>query len=306
MLFTFTLGLRSGFSVRPYSNGSGPGKPSPRWACTPVQVYEDASAARLSIVSDYRGQTVIYQWFNKVTGESYVGSTKNLGSRMSKYFHPPLLGNSLVYLNLAVYGQTNFSFAILEVLGPSSTVTKEVRLAREQVHLNWIFATYGNLCLNILTLAGSSEGFKHSQVTREYLRSIRLGFSLSVETRAKLSQLFSGSLNPFFGKGHSAETLSAMSAKKQGSLNPMFGQAKSPAFLANQLSSSKLGSLNPNFKPVYVWNVALDRQEGPYGSKEILRQYKISGPKFYAALRGGSSYNGYYFSRNPFTSRPVV
>lgn len=241
-----------------------------------------------------------------MTGESYVGSTINLGNRMSKYFNPPLLGNSLVYLSLAVYGQANFSFAILEVLGPSSTVTKEVRLAREQVHLDWIFATYGNLCLNILTLAGSSQGFKHTQATRDYLSSLKIGLFLSMETRTRLSLLFSGSLNPFFGKSHSAEAISTMTAKKQGALNPMYGQAKSPAFLANQLSASKLGSLNPNFKPVYVWNIALDRQEGPFGSKEILRQYKISGPKFYAALRGGSSYNGYYFSRNPFTSRPVV
>lgn len=40
-------------------------------------------------------------------------------------------------------------------------------------------------------------GFKHSKKTKLFLAELRKGSNLSIQTRKRLSELFSGELNPF-------------------------------------------------------------------------------------------------------------
>ena len=65
-------------------------------------------------------------------------------------------------------------------------------------------------------------GFKHSEESKRLISEFRKGKPLSSETKKRLSELFSGELNPFWSKIHSPETLEKMSKSKLGVLNPMF------------------------------------------------------------------------------------
>lgn len=128
---------------------------------------------------------------------------------------------------------------ILETLEPGK---KGILLELEQKAFDKCKPPY-----NILTIASSSLGFKHSSETKSLLSSLRLGNSLSEDTKAKLSELNKGEGNPFFGKKHNLESLTKMSESKKGELNPMFGKVKSSEFIAMQKSDNKRGELNPMF-----------------------------------------------------------
>ena len=139
------------------------GKHKPIWGTKPVKVYDNA-LLKSQILRDFKGKTVIYQWFNNITGESYIGSALDFTKRMGKYYNPKnlSLNTSLIYASINLYGHEAFSLAILEVLGTTNSVPKSFILDREQYYLNCIFNHYGNLCLNILRIAGSSQGYKHT------------------------------------------------------------------------------------------------------------------------------------------------
>lgn len=40
----------------------------------PVRIYHNAKLSKSDIINDFKDNTVIYMWFNKVTGQVYVGS----------------------------------------------------------------------------------------------------------------------------------------------------------------------------------------------------------------------------------------
>lgn len=71
--------------------------------------------------------------------------------------------------------------------------------------------------------------------------------------KKKLSQLFSGELNPFWSKKHNSNSLNKMSKSKIGELNPMFGKPKSKEFI-EQMYKDKTGANNPMSKKVYVYD----------------------------------------------------
>jgi hypothetical protein len=131
---------------------------------------------------------------------------------------------------------------------------------------------------------------------------MRLGKKLSTATIDKLRLASVGENNTFFGKIHTEDSLAKMSLLKKGSLNPMYGKNKSAAF--KFFMGCTNGSDNPNYKPIFVWDIENKIQLGPFGSKSILSMFHISGPKYYEYLDSGLSYKGYYYSRKPFTSPP--
>jgi hypothetical protein len=126
----------------------------------PVAIYSDIEAQKSTIYHDNRNKAGIYRLTNKITGSSYIGSSVNLSRRFTNYFSILFLTrevarmNSIIYRALLKYGFLNFKLEILEYCKPAD------RLAREQYYLDLCSPKY-----NILTKAGSSQGFKHSPET---------------------------------------------------------------------------------------------------------------------------------------------
>lgn len=137
-------------------------------------------------------------WFNKKTGQVYIGSGINGSSRLASYFRDSVLnlkrGNSRIYKSILKYGHDSFSLIILEVLGESVNISKAECLGREQYYLDWAFKKYGLLVLNYLREASSSLGFKHSEQVKKIISELATGRKHSEETKQKLGEMFKGGI----------------------------------------------------------------------------------------------------------------
>lgn len=126
----------------------------------PVVSYSNADKDKFIIYKENKNKSGIYRWNNLVTGDSYVGSALNLTNRLSKYFSPIFLkrnilkSKSRINNSLLKYGYNNFSLDILEYCEPS------VLIKREQYFIDTLNPKY-----NILKIAGSSLGYKHTRET---------------------------------------------------------------------------------------------------------------------------------------------
>jgi group I intron endonuclease len=96
-----------------------------------------------------------------VNGKCYIGSSSNLGTRLSIYFSKKQMFNilskskSLIYSALLKYGYDDFTLEILEYC------SVDILIEREQYYINYFKSEY-----NILKAANSRLGLKHSVETR--------------------------------------------------------------------------------------------------------------------------------------------
>jgi group I intron endonuclease len=93
-------------------------------------------------------------------------------------------GSSAIYSAILKYGYSNFSLDILEYC------EKDVLIEREQYYIDTLNPKY-----NILKIAGSRTGFKHSEKTKALIsinnkgeNNPNLGKILTKETRKKISE----------------------------------------------------------------------------------------------------------------------
>nr|QJQ35508.1 GIY-YIG endonuclease [Fusarium begoniae] len=110
--------------------------------------------SRLLINKDNRNKSGIYRWLNKKDNKCYVGSATILPRRIKRYFSVKGLNNSncrLISRALLKHGHSNFRLEILE------HCKKDVLYKREQYYMDMYKPVY-----NILKVAGSSLGYKHS------------------------------------------------------------------------------------------------------------------------------------------------
>lgn len=264
------------------------------------------------MLSDLKNQAVIYMWFNKITGKVYIGSAIDGKKRLYRYFSPSVLKtNSLIYKNILKYGHNSFSVSILEVLGETNSVSKSHILAREQFYLDWALKTYGLQVLNLLTKTDSSLGFNHTSDTKAKIAKGRLK-GHSPETRNKLSQMFSGKDNPFFGKKHTSELITKLK-QRTGEFNPMFNKAKSPEFIAHMYKDRR-GVNNPMFgkakseetlaklrKMVWVYDVEKNyKLLGVFPTVMCTKTFHIGYETLTKRLQDGKIHKGKYFSIKPF------
>lgn len=150
-----------------------------RWLATiPVKVYENADTQKADILKENKGKSGVYRWTNNVNGKTYVGSAVSLRARFYVYYSANRLTKSKMPIYMASeilkYGYSNFTLDILEYCEPSDL------LAREQYYLDLLKPGY-----NLLSKAGSSLGFKHSEA--ESLTKLRAR-QHSVETKRKMSE----------------------------------------------------------------------------------------------------------------------
>lgn len=137
----------------------------------PVVVYENADTQKELIVGDSRGKAGVYRWINKQNGNSYVGSAVNLTKRFLGYYNFKQIskGNMAINKALLKYGYSNFQLEILEYCEPTDAIE------REQYYINLLNPSY-----NILKIAGSSFGYKHTEESKVLMR----GRKLSEQTKA--------------------------------------------------------------------------------------------------------------------------
>ena len=165
----------------------------------PVYSYENLHLESIQelIKQETKGLSGIYLILNKITLDYYIGSasTSRLFVRFSNHLIH-LSGSKIVKLAVRKYKLKNFSFFILELF--PDIVTKENNkqlLDLEDFYLKSLLPNY-----NILTEAGSSFGYKHTELDRIKLKSndslerrLKIGnfnkdMFLSEETKEKIRQ----------------------------------------------------------------------------------------------------------------------
>lgn len=148
-------------------------------AVFPVITYSNADTLKVSIVRENKSKSGVYRWVNLINGKTYVGSSINLGSRLRDYFKYSFLTQPKnkkmpIYNALLKYGYSNFRLEILEYCDVMTLIE------REQYYIDTLRPEY-----NILTIAGSSLGFKHTETAlaklREHLYKLNLEKGLKVE-----------------------------------------------------------------------------------------------------------------------------
>lgn len=121
-------------------------------------MYYNADKDKNLIYEDNRKKCGIYCWINLENNKFYIGSSNNLSKRFSWYYSLILIREAksinLISKALLKYGYSGFSLYILEYCEPL------VLLEREQYYIDTLKPEY-----NILKIAGSSLGFKHSEET---------------------------------------------------------------------------------------------------------------------------------------------
>ena len=167
---------------------------------SPVYIFENLNLEniRKQILNDTKGLSGIYMIVNKITKDYYIGSaaTNRFYARFSNhliYFR----GSKIVKTAVKKYKLDNFAFIILELY--PNIVTKENNkefLDLEDRYLKLLLPNY-----NILTEAGSSFGYKHTEVDRKKMKD------LYTDTRRELI----GGLNK--GKKLSPETIEKLREK---------------------------------------------------------------------------------------------
>jgi group I intron endonuclease len=163
----------------------------------PVYIFEnlDSENSRKLILSKVKGLSGIYMILNKTTKDYYIGSasTNRIYARFSNHLIY-LTGSKVVKLAVKKYDLKNFAFIILELY--PNIVTKENNkelLDLEDKYLKLLLPNY-----NILTEAGSSFGYKHTEIDRQKMKDI-----YTIERRERI-----GNLNR--GKNLSSETIEKM------------------------------------------------------------------------------------------------
>ena len=137
----------------------------------PVYIFEnlDSENIREQILNETKGLSGIYMIVNKITKDYYIGSaaTNRFYARFSNhliYFR----GSKIVKSAVKKYGLENLAFIILDLY--PNIVTKENNkelLDLEDRYLKLLLPNY-----NILTEAGSSFGYKHTEVDRQKMKDV--------------------------------------------------------------------------------------------------------------------------------------
>ena len=152
-----------------------------------VIFFSDFKEEKRYIYRELRKKSGVYMFINNINKEIYIGSSLNLTRRMASYYYYTNSDKSssmVIIRAMKKYGLENFSLGILEFCKQDSNVC----LNLEQKWLDHYKPNY-----NVLTVAGSSFGFKHS-----------------AETIANLKKMLSKENHPKFGYTTSSETKKAI------------------------------------------------------------------------------------------------
>lgn len=136
----------------------------------PVYIYENLgdNFIKKNILEDTKGLSGIYLIFNKVTLDYYIGSasTNRINTRFANHLIH-LTGSKIVKNAVRKYKISEFAFLVLELFPEIVTQENNKKLLDlEDFYLKSLLPNY-----NILTEAGSSFGYKHTELTRIKMKS---------------------------------------------------------------------------------------------------------------------------------------
>lgn len=134
--------------------------------------------------------------------------------------------SSNIYRALIKYGYSKFNLEIIEYCEPDKAIE------REQFYLDTLKPTY-----NILTIAGSRLGVKHSE-----------------ETKKLMSILSSGKNNPLFGKTHSEKTILLMSIAQKNRPKEQFVKSEETKSKISKTLGHKIEVMDINFNSVVIFD----------------------------------------------------
>ena len=117
---------------------------------TPIKYYTNVNNDRNTIMEDTRNRAIVYQWYCKITGMSYIGSSFKGNKRLGEYWIPSVLNTekTKMYISIKKYGHDNHYLAILEDVGNSKTVDLNYLISREQYYLDMLLNKDENLVMN--------------------------------------------------------------------------------------------------------------------------------------------------------------
>nr|YP_010564220.1 hypothetical protein OYW92_mgp20 [Epichloe bromicola]UYX62204.1 hypothetical protein [Epichloe bromicola] len=209
----------------------------------PVFTYDNLheDSVRKSIAKDTKGLSGIYMILNKETLSYYIGSasTGRINSRFTNHLIY-LTGSKVVKNSVKKYGLHNFAFIILELFPEIVNQENNKKLLNlEDFYLKSLLPDY-----NILTEAGSSFGYKHTEITR-----IKMKSNYSEARRELIGSLNKG--KSFSNPPRGYETIEAMRESalnreevnytKQGILNM---KNKSKSVIVKALNNTVYGEFN--------------------------------------------------------------
>lgn len=228
-------------------------------AASVLIIYTNPKEQKQSIVLDNKLKSGVYRWTNKINGNTYIGSSTNLGPRLQQYYGKSLVNNqktSLICRAIFKHGHENFTLEILEYCGKDETIQ------REQYYMDLLKPVY-----NILLIAGSPLGRKLPLEVKIQMAKSKLGFTHSEETKALMSNLaknrifsdITRSRLSFARKGIklSLETLTKMSEAKLGVKRPKDTVDKIKAYQSTRVKQPVSGinlsvtDLNTNETVIY-------------------------------------------------------
>lgn len=115
--------------------------------------FIDLKDSKLEILLNTKDKAGVYMFFNLTNGNCYIGSSVNLARRFRVHMSSINSVNLPLPLAINKYGPNNFVFLILKYCNREV----DICIGLEQHYIDMYKPKY-----NILKLAGSSQGFKHS------------------------------------------------------------------------------------------------------------------------------------------------
>lgn len=204
----------------------------------PVYIYDNLheDETKKSIKKDLINLSGVYLIFNNINGDYYIGSasTNRFFARFCNHLIH-LTGSKVLKNAVRKYKITNFIFVILELF--PEIVNKENNkklLDLEDYYLKSLLPNY-----NILTEAGSSFGYKHTEITRikmksnyslqprETIGNLNKGKNLSQETKDKIMNKALGKKIIFSEKGFINLKKSSKAIKLYNLNNTLYGEYSS-------------------------------------------------------------------------------
>ena len=163
----------------------------------PILIYTNPDEYKGLIVKQNKGKSGVYRWVHKDSGKSYIGSSSMLDERFRRYFNHSYLssskrGASIICKALLKYGYAGFRLEILEYC------PRTIVLDREQFYIDKLTPEY-----NILKIAGSNLGYKHSEASLKLM-------SIASKTRNESEEFLEFKRKAMLGRKLSKDHLEGM------------------------------------------------------------------------------------------------